>query len=136
MALEDVKQLMKENDTGWLATTDGKAAFLRPMSAWLWDGDDLIFATFRSSEKVAQVAECPRVEVGFAAPSWIHVRIGGTMELVDDPAAARRLHDANPPLQKMFQTPEDPNFAVLRLKVDSIRHFDMGRLGYEDVALG
>jgi len=136
MALEDVKALMKENDTGWLATSDGKAAFLRPMGAWLWDGDDLVFATFRSSAKVEQVASCSKVEVGFAAPNWIHVRIGGTMRLVDDPAAAKRLYDANPPLQQMFKTPQDPNFAVLRLKITSIRHFDMGKLGYEDVALG
>ncbi len=136
MSLDAVKILMKEAGTCWLASCSGNRATLRPMSAWLWDGDDLVFATFKNSAKVGQIAENPGVELGFAAPNWLHVRISGTMKLVDDADVAKRLYDANPPLQQMFESHLDPNFAVLRMRVGSVRYFSMEKLGYENVKLG
>ena len=135
MSLDAVKILMKEAGTGWLATCSGNRATLRPMGAWLWDGDDLVFATFRNSAKVSQIAQNPGVELGFSAPDWVHVRINGTMKLADDAEAAKRLYDANPPLQQMFESHLDPKFAVLRMRVGSIRYFSMEKLGYESVDL-
>ncbi|GAF71944.1 unnamed protein product, partial [marine sediment metagenome] len=81
MSMEKVKALMKNAATGWLATTDGVRASLRPMSAWMWVGSDLICATAKPSAKVTEITKCPNAEFGFATPSWEHVRISGSMIL-------------------------------------------------------
>ncbi len=136
MSMDKVKGLMKSAATGWLATTDGKRASLRPMSAWAWSGTDIVCATPRSSAKVAEIGKCSDAEFGFAVPGWEHVRVSGSMALDEDPGVKKMLFDAFPPLQQMFKGPTDPNLAVLRMKVGRVRLFAMAKLGYDEVALG
>jgi len=133
MSMLKVKALMTQSPIGFLATTDGKKTSVRPMSAWLWDGDDLISASHRQAEKVAELGKCAGAEYCFSAPDGEHVRIAGTVSVADDPAGRKKLHAAHPPLQQMFRGPDDPELAVLRMKVRSVRLFSMKARGYTEV---
>jgi len=136
MSMEKVKALMKDVQTGWLATSDGKAAFLRPMSAWLWDGADLVCSTFKGSDKTAQVQACPGAEFGFADREWNHVRIAGRVTLEEGAEVKKRLFEAHEPLKQFFKGPDDPKHVVLRMKVERVRLLPMESMGYDEVELG
>ena len=65
MTMPRVKALMMQSPVGFLATTDGKKAAVRPMGAWLWDGADLICASARQAAKIGELKNCPSAEFCF-----------------------------------------------------------------------
>jgi len=134
VGLERVKQLMSEVGIGFLATTDGSKAAVRPMSAWLWDGPDLICATWRNSDKVAEIGKCAAGEYCFMNKDWAHVRICGALIMEDGPELKRRLYESHAPLQGLFEGPDDPRLVYLRMKVERVRFMDQ-ETTYEDIAV-
>jgi uncharacterized pyridoxamine 5'-phosphate oxidase family protein len=131
--IERVKQLMSEVGTGFLATTDGTRAAVRPMSAWVWDGPDLICATFRNSDKTAEIAGCAAGEYCIMDGEMNHVRISGALSVEDEPTLKARLYEAHPVLQQLFKSADDPGMVYLRMKVTRLRW--MGQdMEYVDVA--
>ena len=62
MNIEQVKQFIKQVDWGYLATTDGQKVGVRPMGGLTWKDNDLLCATFASSDKVSQLKKVPYAE--------------------------------------------------------------------------
>jgi general stress protein 26 len=135
MNMEQVKALMKEVETGFLATTDGQRASVRPMGGWAWMDDELWCATGVPSPKVGDVRACPHVEYCFMKPDGHHVRITGPCTVSTERDDKERLFGAVPVLSHYVEGPDDPGFAVLRLAIESIRWWDGPGKGYEEVTL-
>ena len=134
--MEQVKTLMQEAGTGLLATTDGQRAAVRPMGGWAWVGQELWCATGLQSAKVAEIRKCPHVEYCFMTADGQHVRIAGPCAVSTDPEDKKRLFDTVQMLRNYVDGPDDPNYAVLRLTVESVRWFAGGARDYVEVALG
>ena len=79
--MEKIKALMDEVQVGFLATCDGEKAAARPMGAWLWDGADLVCATFKASDKIAEIEKCPKGEYCFMDKQMNHVRVAGPISI-------------------------------------------------------
>lgn len=133
MSMRKVKALMKEADTGFLATTDGKRAEVRPMSACAWFGDELWMATAKKSRKAADLELCPRAEICFMAPDYRHVRIAGRVRISEKTEDKRRMFRAFDWMAVYFDSPEDPRWVVLRLAPSSIRLMDTAAMEYREV---
>ena len=136
MDMEQVKTLMKEVGSGFLATTDGERATVRPMGGWAWVEGQLWCATGLDSAKVADIHERPHIEYCFMKPDGAHIRVAGTCAVSTEQADKTRLLDLVPGIGQHIQGAEDPNYAVLRLTVESVRWFGGGARDYVEVALG
>lgn len=124
MSMEKVKALAEEVRTGFLATTDGRRAEVRPMGGWAWVEKELWIATGADSRKVADIEACPGVEICFMAAGGRNVRIAGECTVSRDARDKRRLFELVPVLAEHVDGPDDPNYVVLRLKPDRVRLMD------------
>lgn len=135
MSFEQAKKIMEEAGSGFLATTDGERAAVRPMGGGIWVGRELWYATDVNSAKVAQVRKRPSVEICYADKQWRHVRIAGKCAVSTADAHKKKMYDALPILQKYFKGPTDPNLAVLRIKVEKVRLMDLSDMKYTEVKM-
>jgi general stress protein 26 len=136
MTLDDVKKFMKEVEFGFLATTSGDSASVRPMGGWAWVDRELWCCTVTHSCKAKDVSKKPNVEYCFSNANGNHVRIGGTCAvsvLRDDKAKLLSIH---PGLENYVGDADSPTYAVLRLKVQRIRSWVEENLDYAEVSLG
>ncbi len=132
MSMEQVHTIMKETGVGFLATTDGEKVGVRPVVVKWVDGE-LWTSTFAGSDKAAQIKARPSVEYCFADKQWRHVRISGTCTISTDNADREKFFGMMPELKKYFSGPDDPNYVVLRTKVDRIRLIGPEEMQYTEV---
>jgi len=135
MNMEDVKTLMKEAGWGLLATSDGRKVGVRPMGGLAWFGKELWCATFKASEKIAQLEKVPYAEYCFARNDGKHVRIAGPCEVSSDDGDKLKLYKAVPVLAEHIQDPASPDYVVIRMKPERVRIMAATELAYEDVEL-
>jgi len=121
MSIEAVKEIMAEAGSGYLATTDGEKASVRPMGCPQWVEGELWFATGINSAKVAEIRRKSRVEFCIADKAWRFVRIAGACIVSTAMDDRQAFWDRVPVVKDYFKGVDDPNYAVLRVKVDSIR---------------
>jgi len=133
MQMDQVKEIMKEAGSGFLATTDGERASVRPMGGWAWVGDELWCAAGMDSAKVADIKKRPQVEYCFTDSQMRHIRISGECRVSTDNSDKARLLELVPGIAQHVQGPEDPNYGVLRLTSPRIRAADETGTGYQEV---
>jgi len=136
MTMDDVKALMKEAGWGALATTDGQAAWARPMGGWAWFGGELWCASAADTDKVAQIKAVPRAEYCFCTREGKHARLAGVCTISTDNDDKQKLYDAVPMLKNYIPEPTAPNYAVIRMKPDRVRVMASTDLQYTEVAPG
>jgi general stress protein 26 len=135
MSFDEVKRIMKEAGAGFMATTDGEHAAVRPMGGGTWFGRELWFATGANSAKVAEIKKKPSVEFCFMDKEMRHVRISGKCTVSTDNGDKKKIYDAIPQLKRYYKTPADPGLVVLRTKVDRIRLMNTTDMKYTEVSL-
>ena len=128
--LAKAKKLVGEVMAGHLATTDGGQPRVRPI-AMRWVGEnELWFATYTGSRKVAQLEANPAVEVAFSDPQWNHVRLCGDASMSQD-ADREKLLGLIPELAQHFAGPADPNFTLVKIALECAEYLPMGTTEYE-----
>jgi uncharacterized pyridoxamine 5'-phosphate oxidase family protein len=120
--MKDVRTLTEKVGTGFLATTDGRRAAVRPMSAYIWVGKELWLATGETSAKVADVAKRSAVEFCAMGKDFVHARVAGRARLSRAPADKRRLFAAFPWMKTFFRSAADPTWLVLKIKPTRVRY--------------
>ena len=85
----------------------------------------LTFLTHLSSQKVAELAGDPRVNVAFVSDRGDrYVSVSGTGTTVHDPARMRALW--NPTYRAWFpRGPDDPDSAILTVAIDRVEYWDV-----------
>lgn len=121
---EKVRALIKDTRVAMLTTVDGEGRLVStPMATQDVEPDgDLWFITERSSEKVANLAHEPRVNVAYSSSSsWVSV--SGRAEVVDDVAK----------LEELWNTftgawleggPDNPENVLVRVTADTAEYWD------------
>jgi general stress protein 26 len=135
MNIEQVKQFTKDVDWGYLATTDGQKVGVRPMGGLAWRDNDLLCATFASSDKVSQLKKVPYAEYCFCDSTGRHVRIAGPCTVSTDNAEKLWLYEALPSLKDYIEDPASPDYVVIKMTPDNIRAMDTTNLKYTQVEL-
>lgn len=134
--MEKVRTLTNEAKTGFLATTNGRRAEVRPMGGWAWIDKELWMATALASSKVADLSACSRAEVCFMAADGRNVRIAGPCAVSRETADKHLLFQKVPMLASYVSGPEDPNYAVLRLRPRRVRLMESPDMGVVEVDPG
>lgn len=135
MNIEQVKQFIKEVRWGFLATTDGRKVGVRPMGGLAWKDNELLCATFASSDKVAQLRKVPYAEYCFCDSTGRHVRIAGSCSIGTDNAEKLWLYNAVPALKDHISDPASPDYVVIKMSPDNVRVMDPTDMKYTQVKL-
>ena len=135
MNIEQVKQFTKEVDWGFLATTDGRKVGVRPMGGLAWKDNQLLCATFDSSDKVAQLKKVPNAEYCFCDSTGRHVRIAGPCTISTDNNEKLWLYEAVPALKDHISDPASPDYVVIKMTPDIIRSMETTDMKYTQVEL-
>ena len=106
-----------------LATVDGDAA---PHTRWMGAAalekpDRVYMVTGARSHKVVHIEVNPQVQMLFNSEGFEEVAaIGGIASVVEEDAVKRRIFEAVPTAGDYFEGPEDPNFAVIAVRMQTI----------------
>jgi uncharacterized pyridoxamine 5'-phosphate oxidase family protein len=133
MTYAEIQTLVRDVKTVFLATTDGKRAQVRPMSAYAWFDGELWMATAARSVKARDARKCPRVEVCAMARDWSNARIEAKCRISRAPADKKKMFAAFAWMRNFFASAAHPSWVVLRLTPTRIRA--MGRdMQYREIA--
>ena len=135
MNIEQVKQFIKQVDWGYLATTDGQKVGVRPMGGLAWKDNEVLCATFDSSDKVAQLKKVSHAEYCFCDSTGRHVRIAGPCTISTDNAEKLWLYEAVPALKDHISDPASPDYVVIKMTPDNIRFMESTDMKYSQVKL-
>jgi len=135
MNIEQVKQFIKQLGWGMLATTDGQKVGVRPMGGLAWRDNELLCATFDSSDKVAQLRKVPSAEYCFCDSTGRHVRIAGPCTISTDNAEKLWLYEAVPALKDHISDPSSPDYVIIKMTPDNIRFMESTDMAYTQVEL-
>ena len=91
------------------------------MGGWAWVEKELWLATGASSQKVVDIRTRAGVEICFMTPDGRNVRVAGPCTVSLDRDDRHLLFQKVPMLEKYMDGPDDPNYAVLRLRPQRIR---------------
>jgi general stress protein 26 len=94
-----------------------------------WEKDILWLATDPGSPKARQLRADPRVEVQYqvAPPDFVHIRVRGTAEVVDDPQTRERVWNLlDYDLSDFWpRGPSDPSYVPVRIVPDRVELSEM-----------
>jgi general stress protein 26 len=133
MSMEMVKDVMKQAGWGFLATTDGKRAAVRPMGGMAWVGKELWCATGAGSDKVRELKACPQAEYCFCDRQGRHVRLAGPVAVSTRQADKDKLYSLVPELKEHVDDPKSPEYVVLVMKPTRIRLMATTGMQYTEV---
>ena len=135
MNIEQVKEFIKQVSWGYLATTDGRKVGVRPMGGLAWKDNQLLCATFDSSDKVSQLKKVSHAEYCFCDSTGRHVRIAGPCTISTDNAEKLWLYKAVPALKDHISDPASPDYVVIKMAPDNIRFMEPTDIAYTQVKL-
>lgn len=118
-----------------LASTAGGRPRVRPISPLRTEGFRVYFASFRSSNKTAELAANPLVELCYLDESHDQVRIAGTAHLVRDAAVRRSIWEENPLLRSFMGSLDNPEFMLYRVDPSRVLFMREWALEYHEVPL-
>ena len=133
MNLEMVKNFMKDVGWGFLATSDGNKTGVRPMGSCVWMSNELWAATTDGTEKIMQLRKVPYAEYCFSDSEGKHVRIAGPCTVSTNNDDKLKLYEAVPILKKYIKDPAEPQYVVIRMKLERVRLMAEAGKGYEDI---
>ncbi|MBN1684234.1 MAG: pyridoxamine 5'-phosphate oxidase family protein [Gammaproteobacteria bacterium] len=130
MMLKDkIIQLIKQSEVVSFATvTEDNKPWVRYVSGAVSDDMTIRFSTFISSRKVKQIQKNPEVHLtcGVTDPkNWKdYIQIQGRATVTQDKAEREAFW--NPEIAQFFQTPDNPNYAVVIVKPYRVEYWSMG----------
>ena len=119
----------------FLATDDGGQPRLRPVSPVRTEDFTVYVANLRGYHKTQEIAENPRVELGYLDQNHDQVRITGVAEVVSDADLLQAIWDDNPLLRQYLGTVDNPELIVYCIRPQRVRFMQEWALEYHEVAL-
>ena len=121
MNREEAIDLIKDAGFGYLATTDGNQPRVRPMMPFLMeDGRQLLVAILGRSRSIRQIKKNPHVEFCFVDRKMWYCRIAGKARISEDVKKKTILWDSIPMLKQYFAGPQDLNFVLAEVDIESV----------------
>ncbi len=135
MALDDVKQMIKDAGLGYLATVEGNEPRVRPLMPAMFNDGTILAATAKGSPKLAQLEKNNHYEMCFIDKKLSQVRIRGKVSFSDDIKKKEWLANAVPMLRSYFPTADDPNYVLMVLKPEKVFLIHVGEADYTQIQL-
>jgi general stress protein 26 len=118
-----------------LATIDGGAPRVRPVSPVRTDGFTVYVANLRSYHKTEEIPANPNVELCYLDDGHNQVRLTGRADVLTDPALLEAIWNTNPLLRHYLGSPDNPQLIVYRITPSRVRYMQEWALEYYEVPL-
>ena len=127
--------LVRANRFPQLATIDGDAPRVRPVSPVRTDGFTVYVANLRMYHKTVEIAANPKVELCYVDEHHDQVRISGVAEIVTERPLLEEIWAANPLLRGYLGSLDNPALIVYRVRPTRVRFMREWALEYHEVPL-
>jgi uncharacterized pyridoxamine 5'-phosphate oxidase family protein len=127
--------VLKGDRFPFLATLDGDQPRVRPVTATWTEGFTVYFANLKRFRKTSEMAAQPKVELCFLDKNDDQVRITGVAELVADRAMQEQAFQRDALLRQYLGSPDNPEFALWRIRPTRVRFMREWALDYYDVPI-
>ncbi|MDL2220464.1 pyridoxamine 5'-phosphate oxidase family protein [Eubacteriales bacterium OttesenSCG-928-N14] len=111
--MQEVAAILADAPALFLATLglDGKP-HVRPFTNLFVHDNQVYLSTAKRFEGYAEIVQCPYVELSAATTDRRWVRIRGKAVFTEDAALKQRVLNQLPNVMKLFQTVDNPDFAL------------------------
>jgi len=120
MTKDEAIDIIKDAGFGFLATSEGDQPRVRPMMPFMTDEGELYLALLSRSRTIDQIEKNPLVEFCFVDRKMWYCRLTGTGKLDDNLEHKTTVFNNVPMLRQYFGSPDDPNFKLIDIKIDSL----------------
>lgn len=120
MTKEEALDIIADAGFGFLATVEGDKPRVRPMMPYLTEEGDLLLALLGRSRTIPQIKANPNVEVCFVDRKMWYCRVSGTASVSGDLTRKQLVFENVPMLRQYFAGPDDPNFHLAVISIDSV----------------
>lgn len=121
MKKEEAMDLIKDAGFGYLATVDGDQPHVRPMMPYLMEDEKRLLVAFLGrSRSIEHIKKNPKVEFCFVDRKMWYCRIAGQAKISTDIDKKTMLWDNIPMLKQYFGEPQDPNFILAEVTMESM----------------
>ncbi|MFT5108079.1 MAG: putative pyridoxamine 5'-phosphate oxidase family protein [Pseudoalteromonas tetraodonis] len=134
--VEIAQATMREAKFPQLATSEGDQPRLRPVSPVRTDGFTVYIANLRGYKKTAQIAENPKVELCYFAPSHDQVRITGHANVVTDADLIADIWQETPLLQQYLGSADNPEMIIYKVVPNEVLFMREWAIKYHEVPFG
>lgn len=110
--MQQVIELLRTNQYGFLATVDEGRPRVRPFGFMFEEGGCLYFCTNSTKDVYKQLLACPQVEYAATSPQMVTVRITGEAVFTEDMDKKEKAIAANEMVRRMYKTADNPIFKV------------------------
>lgn len=137
LSTKEAAQLARQIVQTWrfpmLATVDGNAPRLRPVSPVLTEGFVVYVANLKLYHKTEEIATNPQVELCYMNEAHHQVRITALAEIVHDKGLLTRIWESNPLLRSYLGTPDNPMLIIYRMVPQRVRFMQEWALEYVEI---
>jgi len=123
-----ILEIIKDKQTVNFATIDGSTPRVRPLTMVRFGSEHFIL-TGANDAKMRQLSENDNVELSIDVKDEKgngYIRIDGKMEVVKDPKLRSDVALSTDYFSEYWSTPEDPNYALLQLRMKNLEYLRPG----------
>ena len=125
VTLEEVTAFLYENLNGFLATVEDGQPRVRAFQFMMEDNGRFYFATSNNKPVYYQLQETPYVAFAASTPDFSNnLRLWGAIQFSKNKAVNAKIMNTYEFLQKLYTTPDNPEFAVFFLEHGTAMFWD------------
>ena len=120
MTKEEALDIIADAGFGFFATIEADQPRVRPMMPYLTEDGQLLLAMLGRSRTIPQIKANPHVEICFVDRKMWYCRVSGTALMSDDVSKKMIVFENVPMLRQYFAGPDDPNFFLAVIEIQSM----------------
>ena len=120
MTKDEAIDIVRDAGFGFFATVEGDKPHVRPMMPYLSEDGELLLALLGRSRTIAQIKANPNVEICFVDRKMWYARVTGHATMSEDLSKKKIVFENVPMLRQYFAGPEDPNFHLATIQINSV----------------
>lgn len=114
--MDQVINLLKEAQYGFLATVDHGKPRVRPFGFMFAEDGKLYFCTNDQKDVYRQLCGCPHVEYSATSGEMVTARVTGEVTFTEDMDMKQKAIDASPLVKQIYRTADNPIFKVFYIE--------------------
>jgi len=114
--MQEVKDFLKDNVTGVLATIAGDKPKARPFQFMFEEDGKFFFCTSNAKEVYKQLQANPYIEFSSISPKFAWIRLSGKVEFSDSLVHKERVLAISPLVKSLYKEASNPIFEVFYLE--------------------
>lgn len=114
--MDEIVHFLNRHKSGFLATVEDCMPRVRPWSFLLEENGKFWFLTTNKKKVFYQLQQHPYIEFCASSIDYIHLRLTGKIEFVDNLEIKKRIFDEHFMLKTLYETHEHPDLVVFCLE--------------------